>query len=67
MSAHIHINASLDRKPGVTNNSVHYMPCQIHADGEANISKYFKPYIKMQDGNGDGMWRKPASSASNWL
>ncbi|KDR10639.1 ribonuclease H2 subunit C isoform X2 [Zootermopsis nevadensis] len=53
MSIHINRNASLDGKEGVINNSIHYMPCQIHSDGEANVSKYFKPCISKQDGNDD--------------
>jgi hypothetical protein len=55
MAVHVKCNANLDGKAGVINNSIHYMPCQIHADGEANVSKYFKPYIKKQDEDGDGM------------
>jgi hypothetical protein len=59
MAIHIKCSVNLGGEAGVMNSSIHHMPCQIHADGEASVSKYFKPYIKKQDGNEDGMYRKP--------
>jgi hypothetical protein len=58
MAIHIKRGVNLGGKEGVRSSAMHYMPCQIHADGEASVSKYFKPYIKKQDGNEDGMYRK---------
>jgi hypothetical protein len=59
MAIHIKRNVNVGGKLGVKSSSIHYMPCQIHADGEARVSKYFKPYVKKQDGNEDGMYRNP--------
>lgn len=29
----------------------HYIPCKIEVDGEANVEKYFEPYVlKTEDG-----------------
>jgi hypothetical protein len=58
MAIHIKRSVHLGGKTAVNSSSIHYMPCQIHADGDASVSKYFKPYIKKQDGNEDGMYRK---------
>jgi hypothetical protein len=58
MAVHIKCSMNLGEEAAIMNSSIHHMPCQIHANGEANVSKYFKPYIKKQDGNEDGMYRK---------
>ncbi|GFG39566.1 hypothetical protein Cfor_00996 [Coptotermes formosanus] len=51
MAVHIKRSVKLEGKTELMNNSIHYMPCQIHTDGQASVSKYFKPSIKSQDGN----------------
>lgn len=58
MAVHIKRSVKWEGRTEEMNNSVHYMPCHIHADGQASVSKYFAPSIKSQDGN-DGMYRKP--------
>lgn len=58
MAVHIKRSVKWEGKAEEMNSSIHYMPCKIHTDGQANVSKYFTPSIKSQDGN-DGMYRKP--------
>ncbi|XP_067006959.1 ribonuclease H2 subunit C isoform X2 [Anabrus simplex] len=41
MAIHIHRNSDLDKN----NSTVHYLPCYIESDGDANVSKYFQRYI----------------------
>jgi Ribonuclease H2 non-catalytic subunit (Ylr154p-like). len=58
MAVHIKRSVKWEGMSEEMNNSIHYMPCQIHTDGQANVSKYFTPSIKSQDGN-DGMYKEP--------
>lgn len=51
MAVHVKRSVKLEGTTEALSNCIHYMPCQIHADGQANVSKYFKPSIKGQDGS----------------
>lgn len=38
MPIHLRKSDDLDDKPS---NSIHYIPCKIHLDGNAKVSQYF--------------------------
>lgn len=48
MSTIIHLSVNKINENGVKN-KIHYIPCKIHKDGEAKVSKYFSPLISTDE------------------
>ncbi|XP_022195550.2 ribonuclease H2 subunit C [Nilaparvata lugens] len=53
MSIHIKQSKHFDEECGTLNSDViHYVPCKIYHEGEANVTKYFKTSIKKDENKG---------------
>ncbi|XP_034839014.1 ribonuclease H2 subunit C [Maniola hyperantus] len=45
MSIQVENNLKDNERKVLFEQRAHYMPCQIEADGPANVSEYFEPYV----------------------
>ncbi|XP_076376008.1 ribonuclease H2 subunit C [Megalopta genalis] len=48
MAIRLHVKQDIS---GTKENVLHLMPCKIHGNESANVSTYFKPYIRKVDDN----------------